>query len=403
MDARAWCVTLAAAALMALVVGGRSSFGLFVSPLNGASGLGLANLSLALALGQLAIGLAQPAIGALADRLGAARVIACGAAALAASTALPAWWPHPAVVAASMVLVALAGSAVASNGLLVGEVQRAVPAARAGFAIGVVGAGMSVGLLVLGPLTQWAIDGWGWARALLATAAMSAVAWLLAPAFRRRAPGPTRRGPGDHPGTGGGIVARALRRASFWRVAASFGVCGFQVTFLAVHMPGVIERCGLPAQLAGQWVAVYGAANAVGSLAIGWALRRGDAARWLAAMYGVRALGVTAMLLLPASPWSMFAFAVLMGASFMAILPPTAQLIAREFGAERLGTLMGVVMLVHQVGGFVGVWLGGWAAEATGSDQALWAASLALALAAAALVWPWGARRCALPAAGAPA
>ena len=150
MNARAWSVTLAAAALMALVVGGRSGFGLFVSPLNSASGIGLATLSLSLALGQLGIGVAQPWVGALADRVGAARLIVIGAALLALTTVLPVWSTLPAVVGASAALSTVAGSAVASNGLLIGEVTRAVPPARSGFAVGLVGAGTSAGLLLLG-------------------------------------------------------------------------------------------------------------------------------------------------------------------------------------------------------------------------------------------------------------
>jgi len=385
MGAPAWRLTLAAAALMALVAGGRNAFGLFVSPLNGASGIGLANLSLALALGQLAIGLTQPIVGAVVDRIGAARVIVAGAALLALTTALPAWWPLPWVVAASVVASALAGSAVASNGLLVGEVGRGVPPARAGFAVGLVGAGTSLGLLVLGPATQFAIVSWGWAAALLATAAASLLAWPLAAPFRRRAATHTAEPPPP--------VRDALRQWRFWRVAASFGVCGFHVCFLAVHMPGVIERCGLPASLSGLWVALCGAANIAGSLAVGAAMRRFDHARLLAGLYLVRALGIAALLALPPTPAVLLGFAAVMGASFMATLPPTAQLIARDHGVARLGTLFGFVMLVHQVGGFAGIWFGGWAAEATGSDTLLWWVDIVLAVVAAALVWPAAAAR----------
>jgi MFS family permease len=185
MNALAWRVTLAAAALTALVAGGRSTVGLFVSPLNGASGIGLASLSFALALGQLALGLAQPVIGAVVDRQGAPRVIAAGALVLALATALPALWPLPWVVALSMVAVALAGSAVASNGLLVGEIGRAVPPAYTGMAMGLLGAGASVGPMLLGPLTQWAIDARGWAWALAATALIGLLAWPRCPGAAR--------------------------------------------------------------------------------------------------------------------------------------------------------------------------------------------------------------------------
>ena len=380
MNLRAWSVTLAAAALMALVSGGRSVFGVFVSPLNGASGIGLAALSLALAAGQLGFGLAQPWIGALADRFGATRVIVVGAVFFALMTALPAWSPLPAVVAASVVFGAVAGSAVGSNGLLIGEVGRAVPAARTGFAVGLVGAGMSVGQFVLGPATQWAIESQGWRWALLATAALAVLALPMALAFRRPA--------GVAPARPAQPVRDVLREWRFWRVALSFGVCGFHVGFLAVHMPGVIERCGLPASLAGTWLAIAGAANIAGSLLVGLALRRVEAGRLLSTLYVLRALGIAALLAAPPTAAVMLAFALAMGATHMGTLPPTSQLLATQHGVARLGTLMGVVMLVHQVGGFAGIALGGWAAAATGSDLPLWCADIALALGAAALVWP---------------
>lgn len=380
MTAAAWRMTLAAAVLMALVMGGRSAFGLFVSPVNTASGMGLAALSLALALGQLAVGFSQPVTGMLADRFGAARVILCGAVLLAACTALPAIFPVPLIVGAALVASAVTGSAVASNGLLVGEVNRVVPAASAGLAVGLIGAGASVGQLLLGPATQWAIDRHGWAWALVAMAALSLAALPLALPFRRQ---PKPRG-----NRAVAPIGDALRQWRFWRVAASFGVCGFHVAFLNVHMPGVIERCGLPAALAGPWIAVSGAANIAGSILVGLALRHRDAGWLLVVLYAVRALAIAVLMAAPISPEGMMVFAVVMGASYMATLPPTAQLVAREHGVARLGTLFGVVMLVHQVGSFLGIWLGGWGAEATGSDTLAWTIDIVLALVACALVWP---------------
>lgn len=380
MNARTWRLTLAAAALMALVVGSRSAFGLFVSPLNTASGVSLASLSLALALGQLVIGFTQPLVGALSDRHGAARVIGTGAVLLALTTLLPALWPLPGVVLPALVASAMVGSTVASNGLLVGEVNRNVPTARAGLAVALVGAGASVGQLLLGPATQWAIAEQGWRWALAATAVLCLLALPLAL--------PLRRTSTDAPKRTSQPIAGALRQARFWRVAVSFGLCGFHVAFLGAHMPGVIERCGLSPTLAGHWIAVSGAANIAGTLAVAAALKRCDAGRLLAGLYLVRAAGIGALLLLPPAPWVLIGFAVLMGASFMAALPPTSQLIARQHGVQRMGTLFGVVMLVHQVGCFAGIWFGGLSAQVTGSDTQFWVLDIVLALGAAALVWP---------------
>jgi predicted MFS family arabinose efflux permease len=377
---------------MALAVGLRQAGGLFVSPLNSATGLGLATLGLLFATGQLALGLAQPLVGHLGDRFGAARVVALGALALAAATStmsLPGWLalgpvPAAATLALAVVASAVANGAVGGNALLVGEVNRRVGPERAGFAVGLVGAGGSLGQLLLGPGTQAVIDGFGWAFALLASAGVALLAVALARLLRSPHGAATRLPLGDARAP----LAGVLRDPRFLRVAASFGVCGFHVSFLAVHMPGVIERCGLPSSLAGPWLALAGAANIAGSLAVGHAMRRRDSTALLAALYGVRALGVAAFALATPSEATLWLFALVMGASHMATLPPTTQLVARHHGVARLGSLLGVVMLLHQVGGFLGIWLGGWVAEATGSDRLLWMTDIALALGAATLVWP---------------
>lgn len=388
MSPAAWRLALAAAALMALASGSRGAVGLLVGPLNGASGLGLATLSFVAALGQLGVGVAQPLVGHWADRFGAARVIVLGAAVLALATALPVWSAAPASVTLSLLVSAAAASAVGSNGLLVGEVNRRLGAARAGFAVGLIGAGASLGQMLLGPLTQGLIDGPGWPVALLVLAGLSLLAWPLALPWRRMAApaAPAARRPALE------ALHGPLRDARFWRAAGSFGMCGFHVGFLTVHMPGVIERCGLPASLAGPWIAVAGAANILGSVAVGAALRRHDPGRLLVGLYLLRALSIAALLVLPASVPVLLGFALLMGASHMATLPPTTQLVARAHGVERLGTLFGVVMLVHQAGCFAGIWLGGVLAQATAGDRPLWLIDIALALVAAALVRPRGAR-----------
>lgn len=388
MNPQAWGIVVAAAALTALGGGLRATTGLFVSPLNGATGLGLATLSLVLAAGQLAVGCTQPLAGTLADRIGAARVMASAgilfsiATAAIMLTAAPGTAP---VAAFALVVAAVACSTIGSNGLVIGEINRRVPAQQAGLAVGVVGAGTSLGQMLAGPATQFAIDGLGWQHALGATAVLALAAVPVSRALRRdpAEPAPTESQP----------VRHVLRDIRFWQVAGSFGVCGFHVSFMAVHMPGVIERCGLPPSLAGTWIAVAGAANIVGSIAMGRAMQHRDHAALLAFMYAVRAIGIAVMLLSPATTWTMLAFAVAMGASHMATLPPTAQLVAKHHGVERLGVLFGIVMLVHQIGGFIGIWLGGWVADMTGQDRVLWLIDITLALAAALLVWPLRARR----------
>jgi predicted MFS family arabinose efflux permease len=153
-------------------------------------------------------------------------------------------------------------------------------------------------------------------------------------------------------------------------------------------MPGQIELCGLPASLSGQWIAVVGACNVIGSLAAGAAIERVSMKHLLASLYALRALGVALFLAAPKNEATMFAFAVWMGLTYMATLAPTSGLVGKLFGTQRLATLLGVVMLIHQVGAFLGVWLGGVALEATGSLDWIWYADIALAVAAVALHLP---------------
>jgi predicted MFS family arabinose efflux permease len=218
----------------------------------------------------------------------------------------------------------------------------------------------------------------GWANALYALAALSLVPALLAPLLGPRAvelptaPAPPAAGLGD-----------ALRSKAYWLVTGGFFVCGFHVAFLLAHMPGVIEMCGLAPSLSGTWIGIVGVCNIAGSLAAGLAIRRVPMKWMLAALYAARAAGVAAFLALPKTEWTILGFAVWMGITYMATLPPTTGLIGKLFGVARVGPLLGVTMLVHQVGSFLGVWLGGVAVARTGSYDALWVADATLAVVAA--------------------
>lgn len=382
MTRTGWRVTLAAAALAAIAMGGRNVFGVFVSPLNTASGMGLAIISLAMALGQLGAGIAQPLVGQWADRSGATRVILVGSVVLAVSMAVPALWMDPVAVFIALLVSGIAASAVGSNGLLLGVVSRAAAARNAGLAVGLVGAGTSLGQMVLGPALQQLSQAYGWQAAMLVLAGLSLAALPLAFGMREDRPAPAAPARGREP------VGDVLREWTFWRYALSFTACGVHISFLGAHAPGAIERCGFAPELAGIWIGIAGAANIAGSVAVGLFMKRFDTGRLLAAIYVVRASSILLFVLLPYSVPVLMAFALLMGASHMATLPPTAALVAERYGTARLGTLFGVVMLLHQVGAFVGIWLGGWLAQATGKDEVFWTIDIMLALVAAALVMP---------------
>jgi cyanate permease len=379
VKAATWRLTAAATGLTALIAGSRASFGMFLSPLNTATGLGMASIALAAAFGQLAAGVALPVVEALARRFGPARVIAGGACLLALSTALLVLVHTLLALVFLMLVVFATGTAVASNALLIGEVSRRTAPAERGVATGVIGAGGPAGQLLLAPLVTFAIALQGWVAALCALGAIALLALPLARAFAHR---PTSRPTATAILSGNG---EALRDPRFWLIAGSFATCGFHVAFLTVHMPGVIERCGLPATFTGVWLVIAGAANMAGSIGVGILMKRFSSAPLLALVYGMRVLAIAAFVVAPPGGAALLGFALAMGATYMATLPPTAELLARAFGIERLSSLLGMTMLVHQVGGFFGAWLGGVAVEHRGSYTPLWIGDIALAAVAAAL------------------
>ena len=373
----------AATAILAIHMGSRSVFGLFVSPLNSSTGLGIALISFAVAVSQLTWGAAQPLCGMLAERYGAARVIVGGSLLAAAAGAL---LPLVHSAAALITVLAVMGVAatVGSPSFLIGTASQRVAPARRGLVAGIIGAGGPLGQLVLAPLTQATIAVAGWMSAALALAALALAALPLALVFRRM--------------PGAGAVAReavplreALRSPWYWTLNATFFVCGLHVFFLITHLPGVIELCGLPGSVSGLALAVLGLANMAGSVAAGLAVQRCSMTGMLASLYALRAAGIALFLAAPKTEAAVLAFSAWMGLTYMAVLPPTAGLIGQRYGVQRLPTLLGITFLLHQAGAFLGAWLGGVLLEATGSFDAMWTIDLGLAAAAAAVSLALGA------------
>lgn len=375
-------LAIAATLLMALSMGTRSSFGLLMSPLNTATGLGLATIGLAAATGQLVWGLAQPLMGAVADRRGAAPLVAGGCLLFAAGHWLLAGAQSIEVLMAACTVIAIAGAAAGSNGILLGEVARVVSPARRGLVLGIVGAGGSLGQLVLSPATQFAIDLGGHTTALRGTALLALIALPLAWCFRGRA---TQSHAAAQRRDSRAMLHAALASKQFWAIAGAFTMCGFHVTFLTAHMPGVIASCGLPAQLAAYWLALVGLANIASSLLSGSVMPRIGMSRLLVVTYLGRALGIVIFLGMPKTSTTLLGFGLWMGLTYMATLPPTVGLIGARFGQANVATLIGVVMLLHQTGAFFGAWLGGVVAASQGDYTWMWYADLLAALCAALL------------------
>ena len=379
---QAWLLVAAAVALLAITMGSRSVFGLFISPLNSATGLGIATISFAVAVSQLTWGTAQPFCGMLADRYGAARVIAAGSLLAALCGALLPFADSAGLLVALLAVTGVAAT-VGSPSLLVGTVSARVSAERRGLVAGIIGAGGPLGQLLLAPATQGLISLAGWVTAAYATAALALVSVPLAFAFRRRpAAAAATAQAGAQPAA---TVREALASRGFWLINATFFVCGLHVFFLVTHLPGVIEVCGLPASVSGVALALLGLFNIAGSIGAGFVIQRYSMKATLSILFAARALGIAAFLAAPKTELVVLVFSMWMGLTYMAVLPPTAGLIGRLYGTQRLATLLGLTFLLHQVGAFLGSWLGGVVLEATGGYDVMWQLDMLLAVLAAAV------------------
>lgn len=374
-------VTLAAAALLMVTMGVRQSFGLFVSPLNSSTGLGIATISFALAIGQFAWGAIQPVAGALADRHGPAPVLAAGILLLAAGTALTPFMDSALGLVLVLGLMTSIGSGAGSFSVLIGAAAQRLPPEARGKASGVINAGGSFGQFVFAPVAQALIQALGWMAALWALAAATLAALpLVRTVAGKRAAAPAHAADGASPWR---ALGDAFGDRSYQLLNLGFFTCGFHIAFLVTHLPQEVDLCGLPPTVASWSLAIIGLANIVGSLAAGFATAKYRSKYILAWMYGSRAVLIAAYLAAPKTALTFYLFAAGLGLTWLATVPPTANIVGKLFGVRFLGTLFGMTLLSHQVGGFLGAWLGGLAIEATGSYAWMWYADMVLAAAAA--------------------
>lgn len=381
-----WLVLLAAAGTFALTMGVRQSMGLFLSSMNTSTGLGVGSISLAFAFGQLWWGLTQPFAGAFADKVGAGRVLLLGVSLVALGTFItPFMTTTPGLIFAIGVLAA-GGAGMAGPAVLMAATMRLLPLDKRGMATGIVNAGGSFGQFLMAPIAGALMVSLGWGNAMQVMAgivllALPAAFFLKGNNVQVAAPGAKTMGTGD-------AVRLALRTPSFLLLAAGFFVCGFHVAFLATHLPGEVAACGLPTQWGAWALGILGLFNIVGSLAMGWAVGRWRMKSLLSLVYAVRAVAVLVFLLAPKTGPVVLVFAAVMGVSFLSTVPPTAGLVAKFFGTSHMATLFGLVMLTHQVGGFLGAYLGGKVFDATGSYNWIWYADIVLAVGAALIHLP---------------
>ena len=381
-------ITLAAAGILMITMGARQSIGLFVGPINTSTGLGIATISFALAIAQFTWGAVQPLAGAAADRWGPRAVLIGGVFMLAVGTALtPLMGSGPGLIFAQGLLVA-AGAGAGSFSVLIGAAAQRIPAASRGSASGIINAGGSLGQFVFAPVAQKLIQLVGWMGAMYTLAVM---ALLALPLIGRVTKGGSTAHAAAEATPDGGLrraVKEAMGDRSYLLLHLGFFTCGFHIAFLVTHLPTEVDLCGLPPSVASWSLALIGLANIVGSLVTGHLVGLYRSKMILALMYASRALLVLWYLAMPREPWVFYVFAVGLGLTWLATVPPTAGIVGKLFGVRYLGTLFGLTLLSHQIGGFLGAWLGGLAITRFGNYNWMWWADIALALMAAVVNLP---------------
>ena len=383
-------VLLAAGGTLAITMGARQSMGLFLGTMNTSTGLGLASISLAFAFGQLWWGLTQPFAGMVADRIGTARVLIAGVMLVAIGTAMTPFMTTTVGLIFAIGVLSAGGAGMAGPSVLMAAATRLIPPEKRGMATGIVNAGGSFGQFLFAPIAQGITAAAGWVVALQSLAVISLLAlpaaWVLrgnaleSAAAAGAAPVKTE--------TTRQAVSRAVSHRSFQLLTLGFFVCGFHVAFIATHLPGVVAACQLPPAVGAWSLAVIGLFNIVGSFGMGWAVSRWRMKSLLSLVYAARALAVIVFMLAPKTAAVMLVFAAVIGLTYLSTVPPTVGLVAKMFGTAHMGTLFGLVMLGHQLGGFLGAYMGGKSFEWTGAYDWMWYADIVLAIGAALIHLP---------------
>ncbi|BBP84448.1 MULTISPECIES: MFS transporter [unclassified Pseudomonas] len=376
-------ILLGASLILALSLGIRHGFGLFLAPMSAEFGWGREVFAFAIALQNLIWGLAQPVTGAIADRFGAMKTVIIGGVLYAVGLVLMGYSHSPLGLSLSAGLLIGIGLSGTSFSVILGVVGRAVPAQKRSMAMGIAAAAGSFGQFAMLPGTLGLIGWLGWSSALLALGLLVALIVPLAGMLKDN-PLPVAA----HEQTLGEALREASGHSGFWLLALGFFVCGFQVVFIGVHLPAYLVDQHLPAQVGTTVLALVGLFNVFGTYIAGWLGGRLSKPRLLTALYLLRAVVIVAFVYSPLSIWSAYAFGVAMGLLWLSTVPLTNGTVATLFGVRNLSMLGGIVFLFHQLGAFLGGWLGGYLYDHTGSYEMVWQISILLSLVAAALNWP---------------
>ena len=374
-------VLLCGAAIVTLSMGIRHGFGLWLQPITQAQGWGRQEFGFAMAIQNLTWGFVGIFAGMVADKFGAFRVIALGAVIYSVGLLGMAWATDPWVFALFTGVIIGTAQAGTTYAVIYGVIGRNVPAERRSWAMGVAAAAGSFGQFLMVPVEGLLISQAGWQTALVILAAAALLIVPLAWGLRE----PALNAPGQIPRDQ--TIVQALKEAfkypSFQLLMAGYFVCGFQVVFIGVHMPSYLKDHGLAPQVASYALALIGLFNVFGTYIAGSLGQKMPKKNILAFIYAARSVAIILFLLAPLTPTSVYIFSAVMGLLWLSTVPPTNAAVAQIFGVAHLSMLSGFIFLSHQIGSFMGVWLGGYLYDKTGSYNIVWYLAIALGVFAA--------------------
>lgn len=393
-----WLIIGAGCLIAMLTFGPRSAMGFFQLPMLAEKGWDRTTFGLAMAFQNLAWGVSQPFFGAIADKYGSWRVLAFSGLVYAGGLVLMAFASAPLWLHVGGGIMVGLGVGSGSFGILLSAFARNVTPEQRSLAFGLCTAAGSAGMFLFAPLSQGLISLYGWHDSLVIMGALMLFVPLFAIPLRGNSSSGTQK-EALYKQSIGEALTEALGHKSYLLLVSGFFVCGYQVAFITAHFPAYIGDLGIDARYAVIALALIGFFNIIGSLAAGFIGQRYSKPYFLAWIYIARSVVVSAFLILPQTPASVVIFAATMGLLWLSTVPPTNALVAIMFGTRHLGLLGGIVFLSHQIGSFLGVWMGGYLYDRFGTYDPVWWFGVALGIFAAIVHWPIQEKAVARPAA----
>ena len=379
-------IVIAASCLVAAVFGSRNSLSLTIEGINQSETLDYLQISFAFALGQLFVGAISPFGGMIADKYGSGKTLTAGIILSLFGTLLIPYSTTSFTLSISLGIIASTGLGIAGLPVVLASVNKLIPQEKVGMAFGFINAGSSLGQLILAPVAGFIIVHLGWVYCILFLSLILLLVLPLSFLLRSRVDKKTLTSVNNR--SLSDTLNTAFKTPSYIYLVTGFFVCGFHVAFIATHMPGVIQVCGFSPTVSGWSLGIIGLFNIVGSIFAGWYISKRSMRIFLAYTYFARCIIVLLFLMSPKDLLSVMLFSIALGLTYFSVIPATAGLVGKMFGPQFMATLFGFALFSHQIGGFLGAYLGGFFFSITGDYTTVWLLDAALAVFAALIHLP---------------